>query len=108
GRGYSTINTPGTQDMIGFPEGKELQLNDITLKTANEFAVILATSLDESKGIADAKRILITTVARARNTGMEYSADKTTLLNVGTAPIVLEPVDLTLTIERKGKPKIHV
>ena len=108
GRGYSTINTPGTQGMIGFPEGKELQLNDITLRTANEFAVILATSLDESKSIADTKRILITTVARARNTGMEYNADKTTLVNVGTAPIVLEPVDLTLMIERKGKPKIHV
>lgn len=108
GRGYFTINTAGTQGMIGFSGGKELQLDDITLRTSTEFAVILATSLEENKGIADSKRILITTVARARNTGMEYSADMTTLLNVGTAPILLEPVDLTLTTARKGKPKIYV
>lgn len=107
-KGYCTVNTPGTKGVIGFAAGKELQLDNVTLQTSNEFAVVLVTSLEKDRSIADSKRILITTVARARNTGMEYSDDKTTLVNVGAAPIQLEPVEVNLTIRRKGNPKLYV
>src|SRR5690606_27568915 len=107
-QGYCTVNTPGTKGVIGFAAGKELKLDNVTLKTSNEFAVVLVTSLEKDRTIAESRRILITTMARARNTGMEYSDDKTTLLTVGTAPIRLEPVVVDLTIHRKGNPKLYV
>ncbi len=52
--------------------------------------------------------MLVTTVARARNTGMAYNADTTQLLQPGEAPILLEPVRLTLEFGRKGRPVVHV
>ncbi len=39
---------------------------------------------------------------------MRYNEEKTQLLDVGTAPILLEPVVVTLQWKRKGKPRIYV
>src|SRR5690606_7754766 len=33
-RGYCTVNTPGTKGVIGFAAGKELKLDNVTLKTS--------------------------------------------------------------------------
>jgi hypothetical protein len=52
--------------------------------------------LGEEASVAEAGRLLVTTAARARNTGMRYSEDGTRLLNIGRAPIRLEPVRLVL------------
>jgi len=108
GKGYFTINTPGTKGFVGFSNREPMQLGELTLKTDNEFAVILVTSLEKEKGIADARKILVTTIARAQNTGMKFSDDRTELLERGDAPILLEPVNLSMKIERNTKPKITV
>ncbi len=96
GRGFYTINTAGTQGVVGFAKGRKLEFYDFTVETSNDFAVILITSLEKDKSISEADRILVTTIARARNTGMEYNEDHSQLNVVGTAPIQLEPVDVTL------------
>lgn len=105
---FFTVNTSGTQGAVGFFKGETISLKDITITTNNEFAVVLVTSLDRVKGIADSEKILITTMARARNTGMQYSEDKTRLLDTGDAPILLEPVDITLVMPVKKRFKIHI
>ncbi len=51
---------------------------------------------------------MISTVARARNSGMEYDQDKKHLLQVGKSPIELEAVDLRLQFKRKGKCRVYV
>jgi len=96
GRGYFTINTPDTQGLVGFAAGQELRLGDFNLKTSNEFAVILITSLEKERGIAEARSLLLTAMARVKNSGMTYSEEASELLTVGTAPMLLEPVQFTL------------
>lgn len=108
GKGFFTINTPGTKGLVGFPDKKPIQLDEITIQTDNEFAVILVTSLDKNKGISDTKQILITTIARAQNTNMKYNEDRTILIEDGEAPVLLEPVNLSLKIDRDNKPRITV
>lgn len=108
GKGFFTINTPGTKGLVGFTNKEQLKLGEVTLKTDNEFAVVLVTSLDKEKAIDAASKILITTIARAQNTGMKFNADHTELLERGDAPILLEPVNLQISIDRKSKPKITV
>ncbi len=104
GKGYFTINTPGTKGLVGFAANQQQTLGSIKIVTSNNFAVILISSLEKDKSIEQAKRILITTMARAQNTGMKFNDERTELLDVGSSPILLEPVaiDLQLNPQRKG------
>ena len=106
--GYFTIDTKGTQGVVGFLPQQPIQLGDVTLKSYNQFAVVLVTSLDKKQPIATTKNILITTIARARNTNMQYNADHTQLLAVGEAPVLLEPVSVHLTLKRQRPMKVFV
>lgn len=108
GKGYFTINTPGTKGMVGFAGNHQHTLGSIKLKTTNDFAVILISSLEKDKSIDDAKTILITTVARAQNTGMKFNTERTELLSVGTSPILLEPVAIDLQLDPKRKGIVYV
>jgi len=74
--GYFTINTPGTKGCIGFSEGKTFNLDEVEISIETPFAVVLVSSMDK-KPIKKSKNLLVTTVARAKNTGMEYNEDKT-------------------------------
>lgn len=107
-KGYFMINTKGTQGVTGFCPGQLLTFNNIQLKTTNPFAVILATSLDREKTIGTATHILITTMARARNTNMQYNEDKTQLLQVGEPPLLLEPVNVEVTFKNTKKFQVHI
>jgi hypothetical protein len=108
GKGYFTVNTSGTKGVIGFTEKRLLDLENVSLKIDNKFAVVLISSLEVNKDIKNSASLLVTAVARARNTDMKYSEDKTQLLNPGSAPILLEPVNMKIEIKRDGKPKINI
>lgn len=108
GSGYFTINTAATKGLVGFASGKTFTLGKVTLKTDNKFAVILVTSLEKDKSIREARKILITTMARARNTDMKFNDTMTELLDNGKAPILLEPVDVEISIRKKGKATLTV
>ncbi|AHM63138.1 hypothetical protein D770_24465 [Flammeovirgaceae bacterium 311] len=101
---YFTVNTAGTKGMVGFAPEIPISLGDIQLQTYNPFTVVLLTSLEKDKNMAEAESWLVTTLARARNTGMEYDSDKQMLLAPGSAPVLLEAVDAELLF-RGRKPK---
>ena len=103
GRGFFTINSPATKGIVGFPAKKAYKLDEVTLQTNNPFAIILATNIDTGNDFSTSKRILITVMARAQNTGTKWNADSTRLTNIGTAPVLLEPVQLSMEINRKVK-----
>ena len=107
-KGYFTINTSGTKGVVGFSEGKAQQLGDVMITTETPFAVVLLTSLEQDKTIAQAKRLLVTTVARARNTGMQYAADKPELVAVGESPVLLEPVKTEIRLQNVQKGRVHI
>jgi hypothetical protein len=95
---YFKINSPGTLGVVGFVPGEEIAIGDWQLQTDNEFAVILITSLDRDRSLEEADNILVTTVARGMNTGMQYNEKGDTLISTGTMPLLLEPVNLDLKI----------
>lgn len=105
---YFTINTPGTQGIVGFVADSVHVLQDISIRTGNPFAVVILSSLDTSENIAEGKRLLLTTLARTRNTHMRYNEQGTELLEVGEAPVLLEPVDLKLTFGKGAAFRVHV
>jgi hypothetical protein len=107
-KGYFTINTKGTQGVVGFLPGQTLNFNNLSLSSSNPFAVILVTSLDKGRQLTNASRMLVTTIARARNTNMRYNTDKTELLEVGEAPLLLEPVQVEVTLKNAKKVKVYV
>ena len=105
---YFTINTPGTKGVVGFTSGKTMVLEDWHITVDNPFAVVLITSLEPDKNLKETNRILITTVARARNTGMVYSEAGDTLFTKGRLPLLMEPVKVTLSIPGETEYKVEI
>lgn len=100
-KGYITANTPNSKAVVGFTGNKKIELGDITIKTPNEFACILITALEKDKSIENSKKILITTISRAKNSGMVYNEDQSKVLEVGEAPILMEAVNVNITLSKK-------
>ncbi len=107
-QGYITAKTPAFQAVVGFARGKIHKLGDLSVEIESPFAVVLVTALEKDRCIADSEHILVTTLARARNTGMKYNEEGTRVLEVGGPPILLEPVSLKLSMHRKGVPLVHL
>src|SRR5690606_16647157 len=57
-----------------------------------EFAVVIVSSLDDTQPIATSSHLLVSTAARAENSGLLYNSTRTRILDPGTAPILVEPV----------------
>ncbi len=102
GQGCFTIDAPGTKAVVGFAPKRAFTLGQATITIDNPFAVVFITSLERGKDIATAKSLLVTAVARARNTGMRFNAAGDTIEDIGKAPMLLEGVQATITIKRAG------
>jgi hypothetical protein len=108
GKGFFTVNTPGTKAVVGFAEGKELSLGAVKVRLETPFASLFLTALDRGSDLAGGKRALLTVLARQSNTGFTYFAPDNKVLNNGKAPILLEPVKATVTIAGRPIEAVHV
>ncbi len=95
GRERILVETARTQGVIGKAGSVKLSASDI--KVATPFVSLLFTPLDDQP-LAQSKHILITALARDKQTGAKYSDDGTKLLAVGTAPLLLEPVQASIKL----------
>jgi len=77
------INAAGTQGFVGFLDAKKMEFGDVTIQTENEYPVILITRLERNEGIGNSQKVLVTAIARAKNTDMGFKADHTKLLETG-------------------------
>jgi len=98
GRGFFTVNTPGTKAVVGFAENQPQKLGDVTLELQCPYASLFLTALDRDATLANARSALLCAVARSGNTGFKYFAVDAKTLENGTAPILLEPVKATVAI----------
>ncbi|MFO7958946.1 MAG: hypothetical protein R6X33_17820 [Candidatus Brocadiia bacterium] len=105
--GYFAVDTPGTQAVVGFAGGERVELSDVVIEPETDFACIFVTSLDGEKPIAEADSVLITAVARGRNTGMEYSDDLSELLSPGEPPVLLQRVRATVTLKGRAEATVR-
>ncbi|MCL1887474.1 MAG: hypothetical protein FWF96_01210 [Kiritimatiellaeota bacterium] len=104
--GHVEIDTPRTQAVSGFTRGAEITLADVAVRTTTPYATIYVTSLDDNAGVGESRRLLVTAMARMRNTGMETLAGK--IIRQGGGPVLAEPVEAVVTFRRGGSPTVNI
>jgi glycosyl hydrolase family 42 (putative beta-galactosidase) len=97
--GFFTIDTDATKAVVGFASGQELRLGNVTLRPKSRFCALYVTAHSKTQTVANAEKLLIVAIARARNTGMTFNADENRVTAKGKSPILLEPVAAEITIE---------
>ncbi len=108
GQGYFTVNTPGTKGVVGFAEGKELRLGEVSIRLACPYASMFLTALDRKATLADSSSALLCAVARNCNSGFKYFSIDSHPLDNGHAPILLEPVKATVGISGRAVSAVNV
>ncbi|HJT32795.1 MAG TPA: hypothetical protein VJ783_12210 [Pirellulales bacterium] len=108
GQGFFTIDTTGTKGVVGFAAGKPQRLGDVTIELESPYASVILTALDKASTLDNAKRALLSVVARNCNTGFKYFAIDQRILDNGHGPILLEPVKATISIGRRPIAAVHV
>jgi hypothetical protein len=107
--GFFTIDTSGTQAVVGFAQGRTCQLGDVTIQPKSRFAAIYLSAQNQTDLIPDAKKIVLVAMARARNTGMQVDEQSSTMLAKGKEPVLLEAVKAKITLKRAGgSPRVIV
>jgi hypothetical protein len=106
--GVVHVDTPRTQAVIGFiASNTPHQLDAIRLNSPNRFGSLFVTAMDGLKPIRSARRLLITAVGPARNSGMEYEITSVMsrlgspfwrLKSEGIGPVLLEAITGELRI----------
>jgi len=106
--GFFTMNTPDTKAVVGFAIGQTCALGEATITPQSKFAAVYLTALDKSATIANAKRLLVVAIARARNTGMKFGLAGNELLARGAAPLRMEPVKATITMPGHAALQVNI
>ncbi|MDF3059162.1 MAG: hypothetical protein K0R17_3377 [Rariglobus sp.] len=113
--GHIVIDTPATQAVIGFAEGRAIALADATVTPTSRYGALYLTARSAEGTLANEKTILITAIARVRNAGAVIAGD-TFLFSPGTmkdkwhpaGPVLMEPVKATILLKRPGLPVVHI
>ncbi len=106
GRHIVLIQSDKTQGIVGFAEGGSYDLPGVTIEDIDTpFVSLLLTPLD-NRPLIESEHILITAMARDKQYGTTYSEDGTELLDAGGPPLLLEPVQATISIA--GEPLTSV
>ena len=99
GRQLVRVQTPKTQALIGNVRGSTFVLPGATISAIKTpFVSLILTPLDDLP-LADSRRILVTAMARDAQVGTRYSDDGKSLLKVGGPPLLMEPVQATITLK---------
>jgi hypothetical protein len=107
GAGLFTIATPMSKAVVGFlGQAGRVDLNGATVDCKTPFAAVMVTSLD-GKPIETSKRILITAVARAENTGQAFYRKRSSVPEQGRPPALAEPVECELALKLGGRATVY-
>ncbi|MEI6150147.1 MAG: hypothetical protein WCS01_13685, partial [bacterium] len=112
GKGFFTVNTPGTKAVVGHARGKRLELGEITITTQTPFTTLYVSAPGPTDSIADARSLLVTALARSAEAGAKYeelqenSSGPFIPAPDKKGPVLVEPV--TANIEIKGKGDFRV
>jgi hypothetical protein len=107
--GTLLVNTPRTQAFAGFKPKQKVRLGNVELELDNAFGVVIVTALDDQP-LAASKRILVSALGNAVNSGMTLSPGRNKLENPGVSPVLVEPIVGRLTLDGltgTGHAKVH-
>jgi len=124
------INTPKTQGICGYIGNTNIAGDNVSITSQTQYGLVTLTTVEDDSDINSSKRLLLTAVGRARNTGTVYGnaadRDKTTdrhatsvslppehrvaVLELGEAPIITEPVTgkISIALDQPEKAKVYV
>lgn len=105
GNGCFSVNTEGTKAVCGFTNGKLFRMGDFEISTESPYSMIFITATEKSKTLKTSKSILVTTLARAQNTGMKITMNgkESELTEKGVSPLLIEPVKATIRFNTSKK-----
>ena len=89
------VRSPKTQAIIGFAQGRTIDLPAVAIEVQTQFVSLILTPLD-NEALERSKHILITAMARDKQTGAVYNDDWSRLEQVGGPPLLMEPVQATI------------
>jgi len=98
GERHVEVRAPKSQGVIGFAGGDTIDLPDVSISLDTPFASLLITAMDDAP-IAESGKILVTALAQDKQYGTEYEGEgeETRLVKVGAPPLMMEPVQASLT-----------
>jgi hypothetical protein len=89
--GSLVVNTPRSQAFAGFKPRTKPTLTNVELELDSPFAVVIVTALDDQP-LTSSKRILVSALGNAVNSGMTLAPGRNRLVNAGTSPVLVEPI----------------
>ena len=92
------VRAPKSHAVIGFAGGRKLDWPGLSVEIETPFVSLLFTSLD-GEPITDSKKILVTAMAREKQSGAEFNEDWSELRTVGSPPLLMEPVQAKITVK---------
>ena len=98
GERYFEVKAAKTQGVVGFAGGHSVDLPDVDITVTTPFVSLLVTALD-NRPISESAKVLVTAVAKEKWTGSEIEGigDEARLNALGGPPLMIEPVQATLT-----------
>jgi Carbohydrate binding domain len=106
GTGRYLFRDPSAAVFVGFSAGAmPIDMGPVKVESLDTlFATIMVVSADPSKTIDQSDRLLITAIARAQNTGMQWDAQRLSVgTHWGTAPTQIEVVHGTISVDGNWK-----
>ncbi len=102
-KGRLAIETPHTVALAGWSGGEPARSEAVTIEVDSDYAVVAASALGKEP-LAEARRLLVTAVARVEPTGFawvdEFHRD---VADPGIPPLLREPVKGSVEWRRAGK-----
>jgi len=96
GQGVVTLHGDKTQAIVGFAGGHHFDLPGVSVDVSTEFVSLIFTPLDDEP-LVDSEHILVTAMAKDKQTNAQFSTDYSQLEVLGGSPLMLEPVQATIT-----------
>jgi glycosyl hydrolase family 42 (putative beta-galactosidase) len=98
GRRVAVLRGPKTHAVIGFAGGGKYDLPGASIDVRTPFVSLILTPLDDQP-LERSGHILITAMARDKQTNTQYNDAGTELLQVGGPPLLMEPVQATIHLK---------
>lgn len=106
-RGTLLVDTPRSQAFAGFKPSGKVTLTNVELELESKFAVVIVTSLD-GKPLAGSKRILVSALGNAVNSGMTLTPGRERLVDPGSSPVLVEPIVGKMVLRGAPSKNVHV
>jgi len=89
--------------------GQQYRLSLLTIRPETPYASILLTAAGQQENLQNAKRILVSAVARNANSGMRMlTIDNRTIVDNGKSPVLLEPVKAEIELPGRQIERVQV